>query len=732
MRAITVTIAASLIFFMVVASDVAAQAGYISTIVGNGTLVNCDADPPPFCITASGDGGPALAAGFGYTQGVALDSAENLYIVDYYGHRVRRVGAATGIITTFAGNGTSGTGGDGGPATSAQLWYPVDVVFDAADNLYISMLTGDRVRKVDAATGLISCVAGCAYSFADGIPATSSALSDPGALAVDSLGNLYVANGHVNFSSVRKIDKTTGLIWTVAGTGVPGFNGDGILATSAQLRIPAGIAVDAVGNVYIADQYNHRIRKVDAVTGIITTIAGTGDGTVPLADEGLPASQARIHYPGWLEFDAGGNLFFSTGQTVRRIDAQTGILTTVAGDGTYGFYGDGGPATAASLKYPHGIVFDSAGNLLISDSTNLRIRRVESVGPPGNEPPHADAGGPYEVPEGTTVLLDASGSTDSDLPDEILNYNWDLDGDGLFDDAVGAAVSYLADDGTSVRTVTIQVCDDDNACDTAEATVTIHNVAPEVTLDTAGTVTLPSGQQAFLGRKGTPQLHTATANDPGSDDLTFAWSFGQTTTYLNDDPNVDQEPEVVAGTAPFAASDTGTVTFAAAGVYTIGVSVADDDGGVGGASLTKLVTDDCDCTKSQGYWKHQFDPKRKGGNLIPQETLQTYLDVIGEASGAFAGLTPEQAYVILKQAKVKAQTLAAWSNFAKGAIGWDELVDTNGDRIGDRTFGSVITEIELILSNPAATGADLERGKDLAESINLHDKNNGLCESGVG
>ena len=386
MRAILIVLVASMVFLVLAVGDVAAQAGYITTIVGNGTLVNCDADPPPVCISSSGDGGPALAAGFGYPRGIALDSAENLYIVDYYGHRGRRVDAATGIITTFAGNGISGTGGDGGPATSAQLWYPVDVAFDASDNLYISMLTGDRVRKVDAATGLISCVAGCAYSLADGIPATSSALADPGALAVDTAGNLYIANGHVNFSSVRKVDAATGLITTVAGTGVPGYNGDGIPATSAELRIPAGIAIDAVGNVYIADQFNHRIRRVDALTGIITTIAGTGDGSEPLADEGLSASLARIYYPGYLEFDAGGSLFFSTGQTVRRIDAQSGILTTVAGDGAWGFYGDGGPATAASFRYTHGTVFDSAGNLLISDSGNQRIRRVESAGPPANGP----------------------------------------------------------------------------------------------------------------------------------------------------------------------------------------------------------------------------------------------------------------------------------------------------------------------------------------------------------
>jgi choice-of-anchor C domain-containing protein len=410
-----------------------------------------------------------------------------------------------------------------------------------------------------------------------------------------------------------------------------------------------------------------------------------------------------------------------------------------------------------------------------------------------NVAPTLEAGGDRTINEAGSVSLDPATFNDlGTLDTHSATIDWGdnvIEAGTVTESPYGPPGSTAGANGTvagshvygddGVFTVTVCVTDDDLASTCDSFAVTVNNLPPTVELDTTGSVALPSGQQVFLGRKGTAQSHTATANDPGSDDLTFTWNFGPVITYYNGEgPDPDPSP---AGTFPFSVSNTSPVTFTAPGVYTIGVSVADDDGGVASDLLGKLVTDDCDCTKSMGYWKHQFDPKRKGGNLIPQATLQTYLDVIGNASAIFVGLTPEQAHEILnpkpvkngngngsnngsgsrdattpgnggkkkkeggdddsdddsdgtvpKLARAKAQTLAAWLNFAKGAIGWDELVDTNGDKVGDRTFGSIIAEVELILSNPAATDADLEHAKDLAESVNLHDKRNPLCDTDSG
>ena len=217
---------------------------------------------------------------------MAVDASGNLYIADTGNNRIRKV-SATGIITTVAGNGSAGYSGDGGPATSAQLDGPEGVAVDGSGNLYIADTCNNRIRKVSA-TGIITTVAGngsAGYS-GDGGPATSAQLSLPAGVAVDGSGNLYIADSGNN--RIRKVS-ATGIITTVAGNGSPGYSGDGGPATSAQLNQPAGVAVDASGNLYIADSSNNRIRKVSA-TGIITTVAGNGfDG---YSGDGGPATSA--------------------------------------------------------------------------------------------------------------------------------------------------------------------------------------------------------------------------------------------------------------------------------------------------------------------------------------------------------------------------------------------------------------------------------------------------------
>jgi sugar lactone lactonase YvrE len=283
--------------------------------------------------------------------------------------------ATPGTITTVAGSASScGSGGDGGPATSAYLCLPSDVGFDSNGNYYIADRANYRVRKVSV-TGNISTVAGTgtAGDSGDGGPATSAQLSDPQGVAVDSAGNLYIAEAT---NRVRRVSPT-GIISTVAGTGTAGYSGDGGLATSAQVNDPEDVAVDSGGNLYIADYSNNRVRKVSP-TGTISTFAGGGCcGT----GGGGPATNATVYGPSGLAIDAGNNIYFTelVSNRVRRVDA-TGTISTVAGNGTAGYSGDGGPAASAELNAPDGVAIDPSGNLYISDRDNARIRRVIATG----------------------------------------------------------------------------------------------------------------------------------------------------------------------------------------------------------------------------------------------------------------------------------------------------------------------------------------------------------------
>jgi hypothetical protein len=336
----------------------------VTTVAGNGTA------------GYSGDGGPATSGELNRTEGVATDSAGNLYIADWQNNRVRKVDAGTGVITTVAGNGTAGFSGDGAAATSATLKGPTGVVVDSAGNLYIADQANNRVRKVDAGTGVITTVAGngTAGFSGDGGLATNAAMFSPTDLTFDSAGNLYISD-NAN-SRIRKVAVGTGVITTYAGNGTAGFAGDGGAATSAALNAPAGIVIDSAGNLYIADVSNNRIRKVAAGTGVITTYAG--NGTAGFAGDGGAATSAQFNTPARVALDKVGNLFIADqgNNRVREVFLGTGIITTVAGNGTAGFSGDGGPGTAAAFDAPLGIAIDNAGSLYISDFYNNRIRKL--------------------------------------------------------------------------------------------------------------------------------------------------------------------------------------------------------------------------------------------------------------------------------------------------------------------------------------------------------------------
>lgn len=331
-----------------------AKTSILTLVAGNGTA------------GFSGDNGPAVSSQLNGPQGVTLDVAGNLYIADGGNNAIRKV--SNGVITTVAGNGTAGFSGDNGPATSGQLSTPFGVAVDSAGNLYIADRDNYRIRKV--LNGIISTVAGNGVSgySGDNGPAASAQMSDPQGLAVDSAGSLYVADEGNN--CIRKI--SNGVITTVAGNGAPGSRGDGGPATSAELFFPFGVAVDSFGNLYIADAFSFRIREVS--NGVISTIAGTGQSGFS-GDNGL-AINAQLNSAESVAVDSAANVYIGDNLNYRVRKVSKGVISTVAGNGAPGFSGDGGPATTAQLAFPDGVALDTAGNLYISDFSDQRVRKV--------------------------------------------------------------------------------------------------------------------------------------------------------------------------------------------------------------------------------------------------------------------------------------------------------------------------------------------------------------------
>ena len=284
-------------------------------------------------------------------------------------------GAVPGDISTFAGDGTAGFLGDGSAATAAQLNSPHGVFGDGAGNIYIADVNNNRIRKVDP-SGDISTFAGdgTVGSGGDGGAATAAQLNGPQSVFVDGSGNVYIAD--VNNNRIRKVDPS-GDISTFAGDGTVGSGGDGGAATAAQLNGPQSVFVDGSGNVYIADVNNNRIRKVDP-SGDISTFAG--DGTVGSGGDGGAATAAQLDSPLDVSVDGSGNVYIAdtNNNRIRKVDSS-GDISTFAGTGTAGFSGDGGPATLAQIFFPHGVSVDGSGNVYIADTANQRIRKVEGT-----------------------------------------------------------------------------------------------------------------------------------------------------------------------------------------------------------------------------------------------------------------------------------------------------------------------------------------------------------------
>lgn len=398
---------------------VSTKPGLIHTVAGNGKAAH------------AGDGGPAVMASLNEPKNIAVDRTGSLYIADSENHVIRRVDPKTGVIVTIAGRPTesvedgdrggvhddplpmdeddplsgptqemtsrftqsrdvSGTvrfvtgtqtgakrfSGDGGCAVEALLNFPGAVAVDEHGHVYIADTMNHRVRKIDAKSGIISTIAGTGQKrwSGDGGPAISAALNEPTALALDQKSHLYIADQSNH--RVRRVDLETGMITTIAGTGEAGYSGDGMLGHEACLSGPSGLAVDVDGTLYIADTFNGRIRKVDAETGIMTTAAGDGN---EYRYQGNPHEfSTSLSRPYGIALDADGHLLItdSDSHLIRRWHREKKIITRVAGSGHAGYSEDGGVPLEAALNYPFGVAVDHHGHTYIADTFNHRVRVI--------------------------------------------------------------------------------------------------------------------------------------------------------------------------------------------------------------------------------------------------------------------------------------------------------------------------------------------------------------------
>jgi len=351
-----------------VASGVGAGDATITTVAGTGTK------------GYSGDGGKASAARLNQPFHCDLDGKGHLFIVDALNHCVRKVNLETGVISTVAGTGKKGSGGDGGAATQATMNEPYAVTVTPVGDLYIVDRLNAVVRKVDGKTGVIATVAGNGTKGygGDGGPGTGAMLREPNDCCLDGKGGLLIAD--VADWRIRRLDLKTGIITTFAGTGRPKGKvdrariGDGGPAKEAVLVGARAVCVDAKGNTYVCEREGNAIRKIDAA-GVITTVAGTGKAGYD--GDGGDARKATFRGPKGIRCDRDGNLYVveTENHAIRKIDARTNVITTVAG-GRKGTGGDGGPAIKAGMDRPHGVCVDERGNLYIADSNNHRVRKV--------------------------------------------------------------------------------------------------------------------------------------------------------------------------------------------------------------------------------------------------------------------------------------------------------------------------------------------------------------------
>jgi sugar lactone lactonase YvrE len=342
----------SMTFLWILLNAGLVTAGTIHTIAGGQSL------------ELQQDGLPATDAATTFPQNVSLDAAGNILFVELETSRLRRIDVSSGLVVTISGTGRKTYSGDGGPASPAGLSSPMNLAIDRNGNIFIADLFNEVVRRIDAGTGIITTYAGDGnFGFTgDEVPATQTSLSEPSGLSITPTGDLYIAEsfGH----RIRLVPQGANGITTVAGTGERGYAGDGGPATEAALDTPVNVVADQSGNFYIVERFGQRIRRVDR-NGTITTVAGTG--TQGYDGDGRPATETKLNNPMDIAFDTDNALYIADtfNHRIRRVDPVTGILRTVVGTGVEGTTGDGGPATFARIAFPNGLFIDEIGTIYL-------------------------------------------------------------------------------------------------------------------------------------------------------------------------------------------------------------------------------------------------------------------------------------------------------------------------------------------------------------------------------
>ena len=541
----------------------------------------------------AGDGGPANAASYAYPRSIAKDTAGNIYIGDQSGHQVRRITKATLVASTIAGDGTVGNSGDNGPAIDALLGSPWRVVSLSNGDVVYSDQTANVLRRVSATTGVISRFAGTgAADFSgDGGPAVAATMSHPTALAVAPDDTVYfsdqdtrvrkidpngtittvvgtaiqgstgdngpanlaqtyyvrglrvLANGDLilveNGTRIRKVDHATNVITTVAGTGMSLDAGDGGPAIAASFVLATSAVEDSAGNLFVADNNSRKLRRIDALTKTVTTLAGTGASSS--TGNGGPATAATFRALSDISIDAANNLYIADLQsnTVRRIDAATGVISAFAGSGSIGFAGDGGPAAAASMTKPSAVSVDPFGNVYVAEYGGQRIRKVDTGAvpfvvpdPPVTDPPVTD---PPSTQPPTTDPSDPT-TTDPDAGAPSNRYH-PVQPDRLLDTraGIGAALGPLVADGTLVLHVTgagSASVPPDAVAVVLNITVTDPAAAGYVTAWPCGQPRPSASNLNFVADQTTPNLAIAKLGENGTVCL-----YTQSTTHLIADIN---------------------------------------------------------------------------------------------------------------------------------------------------------------------------------------------------
>jgi sugar lactone lactonase YvrE len=340
--------------------------------------------------TIAGNG--VAGVNFYYPTSVAVDPAGDLYVADWSGY-IRKIWVREGAATIVAGTGILGYGGDGGQATNATIGKAISIALDGAGNIYFADGANNRIRRVDASTGIVTTVAGtgAAADSGDGGPAISAGVWQPTGITVDSAGDLYFSSG---WARVRKVRARTGIIETVAGQTITSFGGDNGPAIDALFWDPVPSAVDSSGHLYIADYENSRVRMVTAATGVVTTVAGSGNCATevpPLnvllcqsgfSGDGGPATDATLNYAESVALDHRGNLYIADtiNHRIRWVAAASGLIYTIAGNGVNGFSGDEGLALTAEISFPVSIAVDQSGRVYFADENNNRVRVLTPAG----------------------------------------------------------------------------------------------------------------------------------------------------------------------------------------------------------------------------------------------------------------------------------------------------------------------------------------------------------------